>query len=130
MLKITEIYRTNFRKFSKYKKKKKNYLIYKFFFVIILFSFNILIFINDENNNISKAQKELQKEIENEVEKIEPYQNSFTIDNVKNDFESIVHKYEYLIKKKKILKKIVLYGQCGIKELKQLLQLFERVFSL
>ena len=104
MIKNTKVYRNKFIKNSNNKKEKKNNFIYKTFYVLILFSLIILFFFNDENYNISKAQKELQKEIENEVEKIEPYQNSFTIDNVKNDFESIVHKYKYLIKKEKNIK--------------------------
>ena len=93
MIKNTKVYRNKFIKNSNNKKEKKNNFIYKTFYVLILFSLIILFFFNDENYNISKAQKELQKEIENEVEKIEPYQNSF------------------------------------IKELKQLLQLFDHVFS-
>ena len=104
MIKIAKINRKKFNETLKYKKKKKNHLIYKIFYVIILFSLTILIFMNDENYNINKIQNQIEKEIENEIEKIEPYQKPFTIEDVKNDFESIVNKYKYLIKKEKNIK--------------------------
>ena len=96
MIKKTKIYRKKFHKFSKYKKKKKNHLIYKTFYVLILFSISILLFIDEHNKNYS-----IQKEIEKEVEKIEPSQKPFTLEDVKNDFESIVNRYKYLIKNEK-----------------------------
>ena len=98
----------NIKKFHKYSnltKKNKNNHIYKILYLITLFLIAILIFINNENNNNNnKLQKEIEKEIIKNIDKIIPIQNNFTLDDVKKDFENIINKYKYLIKKEKNIK--------------------------
>ena len=79
-----------------HKKNKKHNLIYKTLYVMILF---ILAKLNlNKKDNINYI---IQKEIEKEVEKIEPYRKRPTLKDVKKDFKSIVNKYEYLLKEEK-----------------------------
>ena len=84
------------KKNKKYKKYKKHNLIYKTFYIMILLILTKLNFNKNNNSNYI-----IQEEIEKEVEKIEPYQKPFTEKDVQKDFESIVNKYEYLLKKEK-----------------------------
>ena len=70
---------------TEHKKNKKHNLIYKSFYVMILF---ILAKLNlNKKDNINYI---IQKEIEKEVEKIEPYRKRPTLKDVKKDFKSIV----------------------------------------
>ena len=89
---------------------EKTGLINKALYMFILFLL-IISFFNDEYNNYK-----IQKEIEKEVEKIEPYQKPFTLKDVKNDFENIVNKYRYLLKKEKNIKDNCPIWMIGIKE--------------
>ena len=99
MIEKTQKYGRKFLQYSKYLKNNTNHLLYKVFYIIILISLSILISIN--NNNDNELNLYLHKEIEKEVEKIEPYQGKFTLGDVKKDFEKIVNKYKYLIKTEK-----------------------------
>ena len=84
---------------TEHKKNKKHNLIYKTLYVMILF---ILAKLNlNKKDNINYI---IQKEIEKEVEKIEPYRKRPTLKDVKKDFKSIVNKYEYLLKEEKNIK--------------------------
>ena len=97
----------NIKKFDKYSnhtKKNKNNHIYKILYLITLFLIAILIFINIDNNNNNKLQKEIENEIMKDIDKIIPIQYNFTLDDVKKDFENIINKYKYLIKKEKNIK--------------------------
>ena len=91
-------------KYSNHTKKNKNNHIYKILYLITLFLIAILIFINNDNNNNNKLQKEIENEIIKDIDKIIPIQYNFTLDDVKKDFENIINKYKYLIKKEKNIK--------------------------
>ena len=103
MIEKNKFNRKKFQKYSNHTKKNKNNHIYKILYLITLFLIAILIFINNDNNN-NKLQKEIENEIIKDIDKIIPIQYNFTLDDVKKDFENIINKYKYLIKKEKNIK--------------------------
>ena len=81
------------RKYRSHLKKINVNILTKFSYISIL----LFILLKDFNNN------NIEEKILKELDKIIPFAQSFTLDNVKVDFEYLVNKYKYLIKREKII---------------------------
>ena len=79
------------RKYRSHLKKINVNILTKFSYISIL----LFILLKDFNNN------NIEEKILKELDKIIPFAQSFTLDNVKEDFEYLVNKYKYLIKREK-----------------------------
>ena len=72
--------------------KRKNHIIIIRFFprIIVIFALSLVL------SSLILSSKNILEQIEKEIDKVEPYQNHFSFNDIKNDLEYLVNKYKYL----------------------------------
>ena len=72
--------------------KRKNHIIIIRFFprIIVIFALSLVL------SSLILSSKNILDQIEKEIDKVEPYQNHFSFNDIKNDLEYLVNKYKYL----------------------------------
>ena len=71
--------------------KRKNHIIIRFFpRIIVIFALSLVL------SSLILSSKNILDQIEKEIDKVEPYQNHFSFNDIKNDLEYLVNKYKYL----------------------------------